>query len=204
MLDANTRSCAQAVKWLRDVFYKDRPMNGKTYDEIDEEAMEVPVGSEGLVFHPYLLGEDAPYWDPSLKGVFSGISINHGRSHFARAVYEGTAFALKDALSIFGDLVNGFKENIFIGGGVKSKCWLSIVADVLGIDGRVAANADASFGASMLAGVGIKVFDGPEDAIHICNKTKNNIKYNRENHEVYKKLFCEYRKIKEAYDKLRK
>ncbi len=80
----NTRSCAQAVKWLRDVFYKDRPKTGKTYDEIDEEAQSAPVGSEGLLFHPYLLGEDAPYWDSGLKGDFSGISINHERSHFAR------------------------------------------------------------------------------------------------------------------------
>ncbi len=48
------------------------------------------------------------------------------------SIYEGTAFALKDAMSTFGNLANGFRENIFIGGGVKSRCWLSIVADVLG------------------------------------------------------------------------
>jgi len=204
MLDANTRSCAQAVKWLRDIFYKDRPKNGKTYDEIDEEALEAPVGSEGLFFHPYLLGEDAPYWDPNLKGAFSGISLNHGRSHFARSVYEGTTFALKDAISTFGDLVNGFKENIFIGGGVKSKCWLSIVADVLGIDGGVAANADAAFGASMLAGVGIGVFNDAEEAIRVCSKTERHINYNRENYEVYQKHFLRYKKIKEACDELKK
>ncbi|MCL5987063.1 MAG: xylulokinase [Actinobacteria bacterium] len=202
MLDANTRSCAQAVKWLRDVFYKDRLKNGKTYDEIDDEAMEVPVGSEGLFFHPYLLGEDAPYWDPNLKGAFSGISLNHGRSHFARSVYEGTAFALKDAMSIFGDLANGFEENIFIGGGVKSKCWLSTVTDVLGIDGRVAASADAAYGASMLAGVGIGVFNDAEEAIRVCSKTEKYVKYNRENHKAYQKLFYEYKEIKEARDKL--
>lgn len=201
MLDTNTRSCAQAVKWFRDVFYKDRPKTGKTYDEIDEEAQSAPIGSEGLLFHPYLLGEDAPYWDSGLKGDFFGVSVNHGRSHFARAIYEGTAFALKDAMSTFGDLANGFKENIFTGGGVKSKCWLSIVADVLGMDGKVSANADAAFGASMLAGVGIVVFDETEEAIRLCSKTKRYIEYNRVNHKIYSDLFYKYKRIKKICDK---
>ena len=195
MLDTNTRSCAQAIKWLRDVFYKDRAKKSRTYDEIDEEAQKIPIGSEGLFFHPYLIGEDAPYWDPSLNGKFSGISLNHGRAHFSRAVYEGAAFALKDAMSVFGSLVNRFKENIFIGGGVKSKCWLSIVADILGLDGKVAITSDAAFGASMLAGVGIGVFKNIMDAIKICNKIDSYIKYNRENHEIYKRLFYKYKEL---------
>jgi xylulokinase len=201
MLDINTRSCAQAVKWLRDVFYKEKPKTGKTYDEIDEEAQSAPVGSGGLVFHPYLLGEDAPYWDSGLKGDFSGISINHERSHFARSVYEGTAFALKDAMPTFGNLANGFRENIFIGGGVKSSCWLSVVADVLGLDGKVAVNTDASLGASMLAGLGIGVFNNTEEAIKLCSKIEKYVSYNRENHKIYNELFYRYKIMKEKYDK---
>lgn len=197
MLDTNTRSCAQSVKWLRDVFYRDRPKNGKTYEEIDEEAQSISIGSEGLTFHPYLLGEDAPYWDSKLTGYFLGISINHARPHFARAVYEGTAFSLKDALSTFGGLSSKFKKNIFIGGGTKAKCWLSIVADVLGIDGKVAANADAALGASMLAGISICIFKNAEEAIQVCSKTKININYNRENHKIYNDLFIKYKKEKE-------
>jgi len=200
MLDTNTRSCAQSVKWLRDVFYKDKPKAVKTYEEIDDEAKSIFIGSEGLKFYPYLLGEDAPYWDSKLTGCFLGISINHKRPHFARAVYEGTAFSLRDALSTFSNLVKKFKKNIFIGGGTKAKCWLSIVADVLGIDGKIAANADAALGASMLAGIGIGIFKNAEEAIKLCNKTKSYIEYNRENHEVYNELFNKYKKIKNICD----
>jgi xylulokinase len=204
MLDTNTRSCAQAVKWLRDVFYKEKPKTGKTYEEIDQDARSVPVGSEGLIFHPYLLGEDAPYWDSSLKGDFSGISVNHERSHFARAIYEGTAFALKDAMSTFGNLANGFSENIFIGGGVKGKCWLSVVADVLGIDGKVTVNTDAALGASMLAGISTGVFSSAEEAIHLCSKIEKYVSYNRENHKIYDDLFYEYKRIKKICDEYKK
>lgn len=203
MLDVNTRSCAQAVRWLRDVFYADKPKTGKTYDEIDEDAQTAPLGSQGLLFHPYLLGEDAPYWDSRLKGDFSGISANHARSHFARAVYEGTAFALRDAMSTFGAMADGFKDHVFTGGGVRSKCWLSIVADVLGIDGAVSANTDAALGAAMLAGVGAGVLGNLEEAMRLCENRDFHIKYNKENHEIYNELFYKYKRLKEACDEYR-
>jgi len=196
MLDVNTRSCAQSIKWLRDVFYSEKPKTGKTYNEIDLDAQSIPPGSNGLIFHPYLLGEDAPYWDSKLKGNFSCVSINHKRAHFARAIYEGTAFALRDAMSTFGKMAGGFKENIFTGGGVKSKCWLSVVADVLGIDGGVSVNTDAAFGASILAGVGVGVIGKLEDAMSLCRNRDLYIRYNRENHKVYSDLFYKYKKIR--------
>jgi len=203
MLDVNTRSCAQAVKWLRDVFYKEKPKTGKSYDEIDQDAQNIPVGSEGLIFHPYLLGEDAPYWDSGLKGCFSDIAVNHERQHFARAVYEGTAFALKDAMSTFGNIANGFSENIFIGGGVKSSCWLSVIADVLGLDGKTTTNTDAALGAAMLAGLGTGVFRSAEEAIDLCSKTEKYISHDRKNHKVYSELFYKYKRIKALYDQYR-
>jgi len=204
MLDVNTRSCAQAVRWLRDVFYEDRPKTGKTYDEIDDDARNAPLGSDGLLFHPYLLGEDAPYWDSGLKGDFSGISVNHERSHFARAVYEGTAFALRDAASTFGSMADGFKENIFTGGGVRSKCWLSIVADVLGIDGAVSANTDAAFGAAVLAGVGTGVLGKLEETMLLCRNRDSHIEYNRKNHAIYNELFDKYKRMKSVCDRYKK
>ena len=204
MLDVNTRSCAQAVKWLRDVFYTDRPKTGKTYDEIDDEAQNAPLGSGGLLFHPYLLGEDAPYWDSELKGDFIGISVNHGRAHFARAVYEGTAFALRDAMSAFGATADGFQEYIFTGGGVRSKCWLSVVADILGIDGSVSSNTDAAFGASILAGVGIGVLGKLEEAMRLCISRDFVIRYNRGNHEIYNELFNKFKRMKAVCDEYKK
>ncbi len=196
MLDANTRSCAQAVRWLRDVFYKDWSKTGATYDAIDLEAQNAPPGSEGLIFHPYLMGEDAPYWDDKLTGDFIGIAAYHQRSHFARAVYEGTAYALRDAMSTFGKVADNFKEFIFTGGGIKSRCWLSIVADVMGIDGTVSANADAALGAAMLGGIATGVFADAEQAMRLCVNRDVNIEYSRGNRAIYNELFDKYKTAK--------
>jgi hypothetical protein len=64
-------------------------------------AAEVPVGCDGLLFHPYLQGERAPYWDPLLRADFVGMTMGHGRGHFVRALYEGIAFSLRDVLGEF-------------------------------------------------------------------------------------------------------
>ena len=44
------------------------------------------------------MGERAPHWDPKLRGDFIGLTLGHDRAHFARACYEGIAFALNDVL----------------------------------------------------------------------------------------------------------
>jgi len=106
-------------------------------------------------------------------------------------------------MSTFGAMADGFKENIFTGGGVKSNCWLSIVADVLGIDGGVSANTDAAFGASILAGVGVGVLCKLEDAMHLCKNRDLYIRYNRENHKIYDDLFYRYKRIKKVCDQYR-
>ena len=59
-----------------------------TYEELIQEAMEVPVGADRLIFLPYLAGERAPIWDPQARGVFFGLTLNHKREHLARAVLE--------------------------------------------------------------------------------------------------------------------
>jgi sugar (pentulose or hexulose) kinase len=69
------------------------------------------------------------------------------------------------------------------------------------MDGKVSANADAAFGASILAGVGVGVLGKLEDAICLCSNTERFFEYNRENHKIYSDLFCKYKRIKNANDK---
>ena len=148
MLDTNTRACGGAVRWLRDMAYSEIERDEDAFAAIDRDAASIPVGAGGLLFHPYLLGEDAPYWDPTLRASFHGLEATHRRPHLARAVLEGTALALRDAMSTLGEWVPGFERSIFVGGGVLSPTWLAIVSDALATDGEVPEAADASLGGS--------------------------------------------------------
>ncbi|MBS1567226.1 MAG: gluconokinase [Bacteroidetes bacterium] len=62
--------------------------------QLIKEAAEVPVGSDGLLFLPYLLGERAPIWNANARGVYFGLNIKHERRHFVRATIEGILYEI--------------------------------------------------------------------------------------------------------------
>ena len=193
VLDLNTRFCAQSVKWLRDVFYSGFPKEDETFAEIDRLAGGVAPGAEGLIFHPYLHGEDAPYWDMSLKGKFTGIGLSHTREHFARAVFEGIAFSIKDVLETFPKAYEKCEEYKVTGGGIKSPVWLKIVADVVGKKMTMPKNGDASYGACILA---LHALGTPRDVIcGILEKDTRTLSPDAENVGIYTQRFAEYKKL---------
>ncbi len=189
---SGTNSCASAHRWLRDTFFLDENgVNG--FDLMDQMATQVKPGSDGLIFHPYLQGERAPYWDPLLRADFIGITFRHNRAHFARALYEGIAFSLKDVFDQFKDQGIDIQSARIIGGGAKSATWRQIVADILNIEIIMTQTTDASFGAAMIAGVGIGIFNDEASAVKSCVKKVEAIKPNLENVKIYQRLFKIYK-----------
>jgi xylulokinase len=189
---SGTNSCASAHRWLRDTFFPaENGVNG--FDVMDQMASQVKPGSEGLLFHPYLQGERAPYWDPLLRADFIGITFRHNRAHFARALYEGIAFSLKDVLGQFKAQGIDIQSARIIGGGAKSAIWRQIVADILNIEIILTQTTDASFGAAMIAGIGIGAFKDEVSAVDRCVKKIEVIKPNPENVKIYQDFFEIYK-----------
>jgi len=162
---AATNSCASAHKWLRDTFFRrDGEDGAAVFSRMDEAAARVAPGSEGLFFHPYLNGERSPHWDPLLRADYVGIGFNHGPGHFVRALYEGIAYSLRDCMLALNAKGLGFTTARLTGGGARSPLWRQIVADVLNVEVELPAVAEASFGAALVAGVGVGAYADARDA----------------------------------------
>lgn len=189
-----TKSCAASYRWFRDTF-------GGDYAELDDMASKVEVGSEGLVFHPYLNGELTPYANPRLCADFVGVRASHTKAHFARAVLEGVAMSMLDCKTALDEL-NIYHEDraVIIGGGGKSPLWRQIVSDVLGVELVAMKYADSSFGSAMLAGVAAGVWKDGTEAVRKCNKVISTTLPNRENTEKYMKLFKKYKAVQKALE----
>ncbi len=188
-----TNSCASAHRWLRDAMF-----TAGGFAEMDQLAGDIPVGAEGLLFHPYLQGERAPYWDPLLRADFIGATISHTRAHFARALYEGIAFSIRDLLQAAQALGLAFGAIRLIGGGARSATWRQIIADVTGLNVERTVAGDASFGAALVAGIGTGVFSGPEDAVHRCVRLLDETKSDATAHQTYSELFEIYKDAQAA------
>lgn len=151
-----TMQCAGgSYDWL------DRLLRGDAgqplYHELDALAASAPVGAQGLLFLPYLIGERSPHWNPNARACFVGLSMAHGRAEIARAVLEGVALNLRTILGAFRQQGARIDALRVIGGGAKSPLWRQILADVLEVPllrPRLAAEATA-LGAAIAAGVGV-------------------------------------------------
>jgi xylulokinase len=163
------------------------------FEEMDFLAATIPPGSNGLLFHPYLQGERAPYWDPLLRADFIGLTISHTRAHFARALYEGIAFSIRDLLTAAQALGLAFGTIRLMGGGARSALWRQIIADVTGLTVERTESGDASFGAALIAGIGTGIFASPQDAITKCVRLLDETLPNPKNHEYYTRLFEIYK-----------
>ena len=187
-----TKSCAASYRWYRDTF-------GGDYKELDKGAESVPVGSEGLMFHPYLNGELTPYADPKLCGSFIGVRAGHTKAHFTRAVLEGVALSLLDCKTALDGIGIEYDDSAtIIGGGGQSPLWRQIVADVLNIKLIVRKYSDSSFGSAMLAGIAAGVFKDCEDALARCNAKVAETLPNADNHKKYMAIFDEYKQVHDA------
>jgi len=190
-------ACATAHRWVRDTFFAELPPQ-TAFAEMDRLASGIAPGADGLIFHPYLLGERAPHWDPKLRGDFIGLTLGHGRAHFARACYEGIAFALNDVLLAARQLSGAtFGDMCLLGGGARSATWRQIIADVTGLTMKVPANGDASFGAALVAGVGGGVFADPAAAVRQCCRIVEENRPDAGRHAAYGRSF-------EIYDEARR
>ena len=115
------------------------------------EAEAVPVGSEGLLCLPYLLGERAPWWRPGLRGAYVGLRREHGRGHLVRAAVEGVCQQLAlvhDALRGNGPEITEVRAT---GGSVGSPLWMRTLAATLDLPVRVADSPEGTgIGAGLL------------------------------------------------------
>lgn len=118
-------AAAGSLRWYRDTFAPGRP-----FDALVAEASASPVGAGGVTFKPYLAGERTPHLRPDLRGSFHGLSLATGPGDVVRAVLEGVAYALREALDVMAPLARP-QRWLATGGGAASELWLGIVADAL-------------------------------------------------------------------------
>ncbi|MDR1136429.1 MAG: xylulokinase [Clostridiales Family XIII bacterium] len=207
-----TQGAGLSLKWLRDTCCAPEIAEaGKQgvdpYEIMTGLAAEIPIGSEKLLFLPYLMGERSPHPDPDCRGVFFGLSAIHKRSHLIRSVLEGVAFSQLECVDVFREMGVPVSDMTVTGGGGRSPLWRQMLADLYGCPvNTLTADEGGALGVALLAGVGAGVFASVEQACTaVVRKTAPllpdaaaNEKY-MPYFELYKEL---YLRLKDAYKTL--
>ena len=158
---------------------------------------EVPAGSNGVIFTPWLHGNRCPFEDPNARGMFFNISLDTGKSEMIRAVYEGVCFHLRWFLETEDKKIKTSDTIRFVGGGALSDVTCQILADCTG---RTVETVDSpqnigAVGAAIVIAVGTGIIDDITDAKKFIPASKtfkpnfaHKAVYDR-NYKVYKNLY---------------
>jgi xylulokinase len=159
-----TLAAGQSLRWLRECVFG---LEGEdAYPRMTSWAEEMPIGARGLVFLPYLTGERTPLMDPQARGLFLGLTLQHGRAELVRAVMEGVTFSLYEAYQVIIESGERPQRIILAGGGARSPLWRHMVADVFALPVQHLQISDGSaLGAAILAGAGTGLFEAGEASL---------------------------------------
>lgn len=186
------------IEWVKQCYYQNEMF---PYELMEKDAGEAPLGAGGVIFLPYLLGERAPIWNYSARGVFFGLERMHTRKEMTRAVFESTGFIDLDMIAAIEE--TGMKVNtIRLSGGLARLNLISqIKADITGREVQVLSEFETTAtGAAMIALCGQKVYDSFEEAAEQFVNIRMLIRPDKKNHEKYRELYSLY---KETYHTLK-
>lgn len=154
-----TLAAGHSLNWFKGTFDSEEDFN-----QMVAKASERPLGANGLLFTPYVVGERAPYADADIRGSFIGVDSMQNRYDFVRAVMEGITFSFRDILNIYEQNGRDFDTVVAIGGGAKSDFWLQMQADIFNKKVVALTNEQGpGLGAAMIAAVGLGWFASLQD-----------------------------------------
>lgn len=158
LLNGCMASSGSLVRWFVDQFVP-KSSTSNIFHELDNQAETIKPGSDGLVILPYLLGEKTPIFDPKARGVFFGLSLHHTPAHVFRAILESVIYGFRHHVDVLAEQGLRPKRVFATNGGAKSRLWLQIASDILGMPlTSFKQHPGSSLGAAFLAGKAVGLY----------------------------------------------
>lgn len=147
-------------RWLKDTIE-----SGLSYEQMNEAAQTVGIGSDGVIVLPYGNGAERTLENRDIGASVHGLNFNrHSRAHLLRAAQEGIVFAMKYGLDIMqqmqvkAETIRAGSANMFLS-DVFCKTFSSVNNAAVELY-----NTDGAQGAARGAGIGAGVYKDYEEA----------------------------------------
>ena len=152
--------------WLRQ-----NTTNQMDYGTMNEQAMSVPAGSEGLRVFPFGNGAERVLEDANPGAGMHGLNFNiHNQAHLLRAGQEGIAFSFRYGMDIMHNMgvdtkvIRAGKANMFL-----SPLFRQTLSNLANASIELY-DTDGSLGAARGAAVGAGVWKNPSEAFDNLKK----------------------------------
>ena len=143
-----------------------------SYNEMNEKAAKVPIGSEGLSILPFGNGAERMLENKEIGCSIHGLNFNvHNKAHLMRAAQEGIVFSFRYGIDIMRQMgmniskIHAGNTNMFL-----SPIFRDMLAGITGATIELY-NTDGSVGAAKGAGIGAGIYKNHEEAFATLEKT---------------------------------
>jgi len=185
-----------SMKWCKD-FLSSIGKEEISYEQMINMARNTPIGCEGLMFYPYMLGERRQE-NTMARGCFFGLTLNHKAGHLARSVMEGVSLALSKDVQNFRNLGVEIKQIYCVGGATRNKLLYQIKGDVTQLPQILTDEPEASLrGCGLLAAFGLGLIEDITEVASIKNPNNVIINPNKAVAKQYEKLLVEFKRMYE-------
>jgi xylulokinase len=193
-----------SLKWFKDDIMMQSENDG-FFEEIDKLAKEIKVGSEGVLFFPFLQGRTNPVWPNSCAG-WLGLYASHNSVSLWRSILESIAF---EYLTWLSGLREGGLEPVRIvgqGGGSKSAYWNQMKSDILNLPYLVLKGSEPTLlGNALLSAYGVGDIKDLRSSVKEWAQVKKTFLPDPESNKIYNRIYKKREEIlngpiKEAFE----
>lgn len=166
--EGNIHCTGATLVWLKDEL---QLVSGP--QEVEEFAGKVKDNG-GVYLVPAFSGLGAPWWQPDVRAVISGLSLGTGKSHVCRAAVESIAYQVTDLVSAMTEKAGISLKDVRVDGGpTRNKFLMQFQSDLLGVPVIRSEAGDASaFGAFIMNGFARGEWKTFEEASRLWNGDK--------------------------------
>lgn len=186
------------LRWYRDTFgEKEKEVatirGMDPYEVILEQLPDQPAGPMVL---PHFTSTGTPYFDTRSKGAILGLTLGTRKADIVKAILEGVTFEMKVNLEVLEHAGVPVRSMRATGGGAKSRAWIQLKADIMGIPvASLEVSEATSLGTAILAGAAAGVYPSVESAVEQLVKTKEVFSPDPGKVRTYEERFATYKRI---------
>jgi len=189
---------ATNLEWFINNFF-DRDKEAHIYEKCNLLVEQSPW-KNSIFFLPFLYGTNV---NIDAKSAFIGLKGDHTKASMLRAIFEGVVFCHWYHLEKLAKFAPMPKVIRMAGGAVRSKVWMQLFADILGVRIEISEVEElGALGAAMIAGVGVGVYKDVAESVNACTKISAHYETDAEKHAYYEKKYKIYKEIIQAMDPL--
>lgn len=180
----------ELCRWCRDALCR-RP-----HREIEAGPYDGPTG---LLVLPHFAGAATPYMDSGSRGAIVGLSLATTDRDIYLACLESVAYEMRLNMERLASSGVVFSKLVATGGGARSRLWMQIKADVLGLPFDTLETEDAgTVGCAMMAGVAAGIFATIDEAKAVMVRRTGSFVPNLERHALYSAVYERYARLYDA------